>query len=108
RFITSILKLWMSPSSILFPYTTLVRSSAFDDLSVLIAVTLGDAQVTAAFHDQQLHIVRSKAIAVQDALRNDQLVILAKGQIIPRSEEHTSEPQSRENLVCRHLLEKKK
>src|SRR5690606_39744723 len=26
----------------------------------------------------------------------------------PRSEEHTSELQSRENLVCRHLLEKKK
>src|SRR5690606_42145872 len=25
-----------------------------------------------------------------------------------RSEEHTSEHQSRENLVCRHLLEKKK
>src|SRR5690606_40710578 len=25
-----------------------------------------------------------------------------------RSEEHTSELQSRENLVCRHLLEKKK
>src|SRR5436309_9499151 len=25
----------------------------------------------------------------------------------PRSEEHTSELQSRENLVCRHLLEKK-
>ena len=28
--------------------------------------------------------------------------------ILPRSEEHTSEPQSRENLVCRLLLEKKK
>src|SRR5690606_41971568 len=28
--------------------------------------------------------------------------------IVPRSEEHTSELQSRENLVCRLLLEKKK
>src|SRR5690606_40140904 len=28
--------------------------------------------------------------------------------LIPRSEEHTSELQSRENLVCRLLLEKKK
>src|SRR5690606_40368761 len=28
--------------------------------------------------------------------------------VIPRSEEHTSELQSRENLVCRLLLEKKK
>src|SRR5690606_35845937 len=30
------------------------------------------------------------------------------GHIVPRSEEHTSELQSRENLVCRLLLEKKK
>src|SRR5207302_10780560 len=30
------------------------------------------------------------------------------GYIFPRSEEHTSELQSRENLVCRLLLEKKK
>src|SRR5436309_5307489 len=31
-----------------------------------------------------------------------------KGQAVVRSEEHTSELQSRENLVCRLLLEKKK
>src|SRR5690606_41621645 len=30
------------------------------------------------------------------------------GDVLPRSEEHTSELQSRENLVCRLLLEKKK
>src|SRR5690606_10978036 len=30
------------------------------------------------------------------------------GKAVPRSEEHTSELQSRENLVCRLLLEKKK
>src|SRR5690606_40205700 len=32
----------------------------------------------------------------------------AKSNFDPRSEEHTSELQSRENLVCRLLLEKKK
>src|SRR6266511_4442275 len=32
----------------------------------------------------------------------------ALGQLLERSEEHTSELQSRENLVCRLLLEKKK
>src|SRR5690606_41041683 len=32
----------------------------------------------------------------------------SKGAGMPRSEEHTSELQSRENLVCRLLLEKKK
>src|SRR5690606_39385728 len=32
----------------------------------------------------------------------------AHSQVLTRSEEHTSELQSRENLVCRLLLEKKK
>src|SRR5436309_3048812 len=39
------------------------------------------------------------------ALRNDSLPGITEA---PRSEEHTSELQSRENLVCRLLLEKKK
>src|SRR5690606_40860669 len=34
--------------------------------------------------------------------------LLQIGRTGPRSEEHTSELQSRENLVCRLLLEKKK
>src|SRR5436309_11715235 len=34
--------------------------------------------------------------------------VFKPSQRIPRSEEHTSELQSRENLVCRLLLEKKK
>src|SRR5690606_41683007 len=42
---------------------------------------------------------------------NTQLLLIGIGntfQLILRSEEHTSELQSRENLVCRLLLEKKK
>src|SRR5690606_41985976 len=35
------------------------------------------------------------------------LVVLVGGGLVLRSEEHTSELQSRENLVCRLLLEKK-
>src|SRR5690606_39771859 len=39
----------------------------------------------------------------------DRLVLLDAGRVVvERSEEHTSELQSRENLVCRLLLEKKK
>src|SRR5206468_6648822 len=34
--------------------------------------------------------------------------VLARGPVKPRSEEHTSELQSRSDLVCRLLLEKKK
>src|SRR5436309_4742588 len=40
-----------------------------------------------------------------DHLRQGKLV---HAEMPPRSEEHTSELQSRENLVCRLLLEKKK
>src|SRR5690606_39780676 len=51
------------------------------------------------------------------AITADDLVVIGRGRIITtgtvqdiitRSEEHTSELQSRENLVCRLLLEKKK
>src|SRR5690606_39403706 len=38
----------------------------------------------------------------------EEIVILLAGAIDLRSEEHTSELQSRENLVCRLLLEKKR
>src|SRR5436309_4847497 len=39
---------------------------------------------------------------------NTAIFIAANGVVVVRSEEHTSELQSRENLVCRLLLEKKK
>src|SRR5207302_6963012 len=67
------------PRSTLFPYTTLFRSP----------------------HPQrrEWHRLLRLAVKVQvsERLRN-----------LNRSEEHTSELQSRENLVCRLLLEKKK
>src|SRR2546422_2615733 len=71
------------PRSTLFPYTTLFRSA--------IRLTLGPA-------DQA-------AVAKQVA---DAEVELASLQNRERSEEHTSELQSRLHLVCRLLLEKKK
>src|SRR5690606_39849233 len=47
--------------------------------------------------------------AVQALLRNRRLSVTpVTPAAAPRSEEHTSELQSRENLVCRLLLEKKK
>src|SRR5690606_41429435 len=48
-------------------------------------------------HQQYIHALLPKGF--------DQPV--EKGLELPRSEEHTSELQSRENLVCRLLLEKK-
>src|SRR5690606_40480861 len=43
-----------------------------------------------------------------DDYHNDGLFSYSTNQTTGRSEEHTSELQSRENLVCRLLLEKKK
>src|SRR4051812_49596716 len=70
------------PRSTLFPYTTLFRSSAWQQQHVLALV------------DQQP--------------RRHALALAQSGRLIDeRSEEHTSELQSHVNLVCRLLLEKK-
>src|SRR5690349_23724611 len=70
------------PTSTLFPYTTLFRS--LQDLRVQLGDLLGRER--------------------QRALADGHLVLVPAG----RSEEHTSELQSRRDLVCRLLLEKKK
>src|SRR3712207_7683677 len=74
------------PRSTLFPYTTLFRSSGRDMKRALIA--------------EQIVARVGKVIAAPVA--DVQLVELKQ-----RSEEHTSELQSRQYLVCRLLLEKK-
>src|SRR2546422_2675955 len=76
------------PRSTLFPYTTLFRSSP-------IARSLLDAAAPPAHNDQ---------VAVTVIVPGDSVLV---GQQV-RSEEHTSELQSRLHLVCRLLLEKKK
>src|SRR5436309_4821446 len=71
------------PRSTLFPYTTLFRSRSASP-QVMSAATYAPYSVAAL----------APTIATDRGRR--------------RSEEHTSELQSRENLVCRLLLEKKK
>src|SRR3712207_8691489 len=82
------------PRSTLFPYTTLFRSILVY-YSSLFAVVL-KRLVT---QWRQLHPVCSPPIHMSS-------LSLYKRQ--PRSEEHTFELQSRQYLVCRLLLEKKK
>src|SRR5438874_13667635 len=72
------------PRSTLFPYTTLFRSPA------------------AGFLDTDRGAARHRAARVPGADRPRHLLERR------RSEEHTSELQSRRDLVCRLLLEKKK
>src|SRR5947209_17327135 len=85
------------PRSTLFPYTTLFRSYAHR-----LHVGVGVLPVAA---------VRVRRVVgeplVKESLAGD-IVVDADDVGRARSEEHTSELQSRQYLVCRLLLEKKK
>src|SRR5690606_39634351 len=64
---------------------------------------VGD-QVTPEQAKEQARICGLNALAAVDSV----VGLDSVARIVKRSEEHTSELQSRENLVCRLLLEKKK
>src|SRR5437870_10416554 len=83
------------PRSTLFPYTTLFRSLARSEVSFFLG--------------------RHQREGVADRLRTggpshamDVILGHVRDVEVDRSEEHTSELQSRGHLVCRLLLEKKK
>src|SRR5690606_41827816 len=95
------------PTYTFFPYTTLFRSLAVEEFfePPLRVVVVGPGDRTAR--------LRAAALALREPDRRV-WTLENGGRIGPlsfpatRSEEHTSELQSRENLVCRLLLEKKK
>src|SRR2546422_6301280 len=94
------------PRSTLFPYTTLFRSN----------------QHGSRYYGKAVNIVRRLTAAYDRVLTDHDLLLMPttpmKATPLPgpqasreeyiRSEEHTSELQSRLHLVCRLLLEKKK
>src|SRR2546428_7187616 len=80
------------PRSTLFPYTTLFRSGDSD--AAIADEVVEDGRVTGLRFRFDLHEDLS-ALGELDRVANE------------RSEEHTSELQSRSDLVCRLLLEKK-
>src|SRR3989442_8739397 len=84
------------PRSTLFPYTTLFRSS--DDVVKIAGGGLVGCELDSK-HDHR--VAMSCAIASIGASGDSSMLAI-------RSEEHTSELQSRPHLVCRLLLEKKK
>src|SRR3712207_8506794 len=88
------------PRSTLFPYTTLFRSVAF--IGLRLAQVPGRAR--AAHHDPG----KPPGPCVLEADHPDIDITLLEYSVLGRSEEHTSELQSRQYLVCRLLLEKKK
>src|SRR3712207_8042413 len=84
------------PRSTLFPYTTLFRSNTFESSA------------------KSKNITKDPRISISIVENNNPYnMVSIKGRVIDqttegRSEEHTSELQSRQYLVCRLLLEKKK
>src|SRR3712207_8861511 len=82
------------PRSTLFPYTTLFRSHGFTHqvVDLVTAIAKGE-DPTPSF---------------ADGLQVQRVLDAVERSAAARSEEHTSELQSRQYLVCRLLLEKKK
>src|SRR3712207_7056189 len=95
------------PRSTLFPYTTLFRSVIGDDDQRTAArhAFLSHHLVAAEGPDDQPHQPRHQPVESHRPGRVDPLPPTTEQR---RSEEHTSELQSRQYLVCRLLLEKKK
>src|SRR5438105_8577739 len=82
------------PSSTLFPYTTLFRS---------------DSSCSASFDSRCGSGTEASVLICPLAMwqRRFPSARISPQPVVPRSEEHTSELQSRVDLVCRLLLEKK-
>src|SRR3712207_8452667 len=87
------------PRSTLFPYATLFRSLYW--CSLLSPFRLGFGSL-----DERPEVGRVVPDRPPDPDGRD-VAALGEGEQRPRSEEHTSELQSRQYLVCRLLLEKK-
>src|SRR3712207_8251927 len=83
------------PRSTLFPYTTLFRSGQH-------TLALAPADLTPLHRD-----ITAFSDSVSAGRNTNPLFLYGFNEIRLRSEEHTSELQSRQYLVCRLLLEKK-
>src|SRR3712207_7311776 len=93
------------PRSTLFPYTTLFRSRTEGrrfSARVRLRVGSNRIRVVAKKDGHETKTVIVKVVRLEPAVEED------APPPPTRSEEHTSELQSRQYLVCRLLLEKKK
>src|SRR5258708_27341134 len=92
------------PRSTLFPYTTLFRSLRYTRNRVMIRPILVSPISPVPHYGN-----RPKLVSLESYDHGESNAVGCKdfGRF-PRSEEHTSELQSPDHLVCRLLLEKKK
>src|SRR5690606_41648853 len=99
----------LAPTSILFPYTTLFRSTPHL-IFYLFKIKVVDQPDERKIHAEAVPrmggiityalLIFSLTIYYQNL---NEIRFLVLGSVIIRSEEHTSELQSRENIVCRLL-----
>src|SRR5258708_16979023 len=95
------------PRSTLFPYTTLFRSQETESVEQMNAH---------AGHPAGFGFLRRGTPVIERRVREDVVAVVTFGEhdilantpLDNRSEEHTSELQSPDHLVCRLLLDKKK
>src|SRR5437868_9363412 len=92
------------PTSSLFPYTTLFRSRC----GPFRRYRPGDSYYYHLSIDHLKPELKRPARAGRFAIQPDAPSVVSRAGRNVRSEEHTSELQSRFDLVCRLLLEKKK
>src|SRR3712207_8825361 len=94
------------PRSTLFPYTTLFRSLALAEVATLITTIYLHrvlSHKSIRLHPALTMFMRIGTWMLTNISPREWVAVHRK-----RSEEHTSELQSRQYLVCRLLLEKKK
>src|SRR2546422_4593212 len=97
------------PRSTLFPYTTLFRSAAHAGLKTDGALDV--ALLVSATSCATAGSFTKNALRAAPVIYDAEMLADRPGRtraVAMRSEEHTSELQSRLHLVCRLLLEKKK
>src|SRR5690606_42050341 len=99
----------LPPSATLFPYTTLFRSGGTTISSVPSVTATSTSRVEPGFSVSSVRSSSPSPTPTSNTWRVSSIVVgthtddpTFAGR--PRSEEHTSELQSRENLVCRLLL----
>src|SRR3712207_7282368 len=91
------------PRSTLFPYTTLFRSEGS-----VVTPTVDCAARDRPLSDQSMCLAGQLRRTSSCRSAGRHIAHRRRRQLPGRSEEHTSELQSRQYLVCRLLLEKKK
>src|SRR3712207_8668341 len=96
------------PRSTLFPYTTLFRSDTVRDSLEVTATVLRNIRLREGRARDAATVGYMNATEMADYPARKGLPFREAHEAVGRSEEQTAELQSRQYLVCRLLLEKKK